>query len=127
MGTDTLAYCASALSFMFENLGKPVIVTGSQIPFMEVFSDARRNLILSLIMAAREELAEVCVLFHDRLMRGNRTCKTDSLSVAAFDSPNMPWLARIGVSIVDRYDMALPPPRGPFRTWRRRCCCCCCC
>jgi L-asparaginase len=60
---------------MLENLAKPVIVTGSQIPFCEVYNDARRNLIVSMIFASREDFFEVCVYFHDRLLRGNRCTK----------------------------------------------------
>ena len=74
-GTDTMAYIASALSFMLENLSKPVIITGSQIPFCEVYNDARRNLIVSMIFASREDFLEVCIYFHDRLLRGNRATK----------------------------------------------------
>jgi L-asparaginase len=60
---------------MLENLAKPVIVTGSQIPFCEVYNDARRNLIVSMIFASREDFLEVAVYFHDRLLRGNRSTK----------------------------------------------------
>lgn len=78
MGTDTMAYASSAMSFMLENLGKTVVFTGSQIPFCEVYNDARRNLIVSMIFAARSEVPEVCICFNDRLLRANRTVKISS-------------------------------------------------
>jgi L-asparaginase len=114
MGTDTMAYAASAVSFMLENLGKPVIFTGSQIPYCEVYNDARRNLLVSIIFAAVSEFPEVCICFHDSLFRANRTSKVDSSSLAAFDSPNFPALATLGAFINERRDLALPQPRGPF-------------
>jgi L-asparaginase len=118
-GTDTMAYLASALSFMLENLAKPVIITGSQIPFGEVYNDARRNLIISMIFACREDFLEVCIYFHDRLLRGNRSHKVHSFRVDAFDSPNFPRLAEVGVNITCRKDLALRVPRRPFRVDRR--------
>jgi len=66
MGTDTMAYAASALSFMLENLGKPVVFTGSQIPLCQPYNDARKNLIMALIFASRDTLHEVLIFFHDR-------------------------------------------------------------
>ena len=66
MGTDTMAYAASALSFMLENLGKPVAFTGSQIPLCQPYNDARKNLIMALIFASRDTLHEVLIFFHDR-------------------------------------------------------------
>ncbi|PIO67443.1 hypothetical protein TELCIR_10809 [Teladorsagia circumcincta] len=86
-GTDTLAYTASALSFMMENLGKPVIITGSQIPVAEVRSDGMENLIGALVVAANLDIPEVCVYFNNKLMRGNRTIKLDNAALEAFDSP----------------------------------------
>ena len=76
-GTDTLAYTSSALSFMLEDLGKPVIVTGSQIPAFETRSDGRDNLVGSLIIAGNFCIPEVTVYFNHKLMRGNRTIKVD--------------------------------------------------
>uniref|UniRef100_A0A7S2WSI2 asparaginase n=1 Tax=Rhizochromulina marina TaxID=1034831 RepID=A0A7S2WSI2_9STRA len=114
-GTDTMAYAASALSFMLENLAKPVIFTGSQIPFHEVYNDARKNLIVSMIFASRDDFLEVCVYFHDRLLRGNRASKINSFRVDAFDSPNFPRLAEVGVNITARFDLAMRLPRGSFR------------
>jgi L-asparaginase len=115
MGTDTMAYASSAVSFMLENLGKTVVFTGSQIPFCEVYNDARRNLIVSLIFAAASEIPEVCICFNDSLLRANRTVKVDSGSLAAFMSPNFPPLATLGAFIKERSDLVLSQPKGPFR------------
>ncbi|MBT8450194.1 MAG: asparaginase, partial [Gammaproteobacteria bacterium] len=98
-GTDTMAYSASALSFQLGNLSKPVILTGSQIPFAEIRSDARENLIGAIQLATKPKLSEVSVYFHNELYRGNRTTKTDSSGFAAFESPNYPTLARVGIEI----------------------------
>ncbi|KJH50139.1 L-asparaginase, type I [Dictyocaulus viviparus] len=100
-GTDTLAYTASALSFMMENLGKPVIITGSQIPVAEVRSDGMENLVGALIIAGNFYIPEVCVYFNNKLMRGNRTIKLDNAALAAFDSPNMEPLAIMNINIQD--------------------------
>ena len=77
-GTDTMAYCATALSFMLENLGKPVVFTGSQIPLNEPYNDARRNLIMAMIFASRDTINEVTIFFHDRLLRANRSTKVNT-------------------------------------------------
>jgi len=98
-GTDTLAYTASALSFMLENLGKPVIVTGSQIPCFETRSDGRDNFVGALILAGNYNIPEVCVYFRHQLMRGNRTVKVSSGDLDAFHSPNMTPLVRAGIDI----------------------------
>lgn len=98
-GTDTMAYTASALSFMLENLDKPVILTGSQIPFCEIRSDARDNLIASLMIAAQGRAREVCLYFGGRLMRGNRTTKYSADGFDAFRSPNCMYLAEAGIDI----------------------------
>lgn len=110
-GTDTLAYTASALSFLLEGLAKPVIVTGSQVPLAELRTDARENLITALLLAARPDLHEVCVCFSGRLLRGNRATKVSAGGFDAFDSPNEPELARIGVDIAFRHG-ALPPSQA---------------
>jgi L-asparaginase len=114
MGTDTMAYASSAVSFMLENLGKTVVFTGSQIPFCEVYNDARRNLIVSMIFASASEFPEVCICFNDSLFRANRTVKVDSGSLAAFESPNFPALATLGTIINERKELVLPQPRGQF-------------
>lgn len=98
-GTDTMAYTASALSFMLENLGKPVIVTGSQIPLAELRSDGQVNLLNALYIAANYPIAEVGLFFNNRLLRGNRSRKVDADGFNAFDSPNFPPLLEAGINI----------------------------
>lgn len=98
-GTDTMAYTASALSFMFENLGKPVIVTGSQIPLAELRSDGQENLLNALYIAANYPIAEVGLYFNNRLYRGNRSRKIDASGFEAFASPNFPPLLEAGIEI----------------------------
>lgn len=107
-GTDTLGYTASALSFMLQGLDKPVIVTGSQIPLSAARNDAQENLIGALLLAARAELREVCVCFRGRVLRGNRSVKADSMALAAFDSPNLPWLGSIGIALELNHQLLLP-------------------
>lgn len=104
-GTDTMAYSASALSFMLENLGKPVILTGSQLPLFETRSDARENLINALLMAAHQDIPEVCIYFNNKLFRGNRCKKVDAASFSAFASPNFPALGKIGTDVRVRHDL----------------------
>ena len=115
-GTDTMAYTASALSFMFSNLGKPVVLVGSMLPFGEVHSDARRNLACSILIAGRcgDIIPEVCIFFNDRLLRGNRATKVDSSAIAAFDSPNIAPLAMMGSDMVISENLVLPPPKERF-------------
>jgi L-asparaginase len=103
-GTDTMAYTASALSFMLEGLTKPVIFTGAQLPISEPRSDARENLITALeIASARKDgkalVPEVCIYFDYELLRGNRSKKVESMQFDAFDSGNYPQLAKSGVKI----------------------------
>lgn len=103
-GTDTMAYTASALSFMLEGLLKPVILTGAQLPISESRSDARENLITALeIASAKQEgkpvVPEVCIYFDYELLRGNRSKKVESMQFDAFDSGNYPPLAKAGVKI----------------------------
>ncbi|MBR6435407.1 MAG: asparaginase [Thermoguttaceae bacterium] len=98
-GTDTLAYSASALSFMLEGLDKPVIFTGSQIPLCEIRSDGNDNLIASMLIAADGIANEVCLYFGNSLLRGNRSMKYSSDGIMAFTSPNFPELARAGIEI----------------------------
>ena len=94
-GTDSLAYTCSALSFMLQNLGKPVILTGSQAPMLELQNDATDNLLGSLIIAGHFMIPEVCLFFNYKLLRGNRSTKISASEFSAFSSPNMPPLARI--------------------------------
>lgn len=113
-GTDTMAYTASALSFMLENLGKPVIVTGSQIPLSEVRNDAVDNIITSLWLAAHQPINEVCIYFNQHLLRGNRAQKISAQRFNAFDSPNFPHLASIGITIELHQNLLLPSPAQTF-------------
>ncbi|KAH6648994.1 asparaginase [Truncatella angustata] len=94
-GTDSLAYSASALSFMMEDLGKPVILTGSQASIFALQSDAVDNLLGSLIVAGTFVIPEVCLFFHHTLFRGNRTTKVSASQFQAFDSPNCEPLAKV--------------------------------
>lgn len=103
-GSDTMAYTASALSFMLENLNKPVILTGSQLPLGMIRSDGRENFVTSIEIAAAQEdetplVPEVAIYFENQLMRGNRTTKYNAEHFEAFRSPNYPALADAGVYI----------------------------
>lgn len=98
-GTDTMAYTASALSFILAGLDKPVILTGSQIPLSEVRSDGRDNLITSILIASQGIAREVCLYFCGKLLRGNRAMKMSADGLVAFDSPNFPHLADVGISV----------------------------
>ena len=121
-GTDTMAYSASALSFMLENLGKPVIFTGSQLPIGMLRSDAKENLLTAIEIAAdktadgRTMVPEVCIFFEDTLFRANRTTKKNAEHFNAFNSYNYPPLAKAGVHI--KYNMAAihhPDVERPLR------------
>lgn len=103
-GTDTMAYTASALSYMFENLDKPIILTGSQLPIGMLRTDGKENLITSVEIAAAQKdgksmVPEVCIYFDFKLYRGNRTVKRDAEQFSAFHSVNYPELATAGVDI----------------------------
>jgi L-asparaginase/Glu-tRNA(Gln) amidotransferase subunit D len=98
-GTDTLAFSASALSFMLEGLSKPVVITGSQIPMVDARSDGKSNFLSALILAGNCDIQEVTVFFGDVLLRGNRTVKASVGSLRAFTSPNCRPLATVGVKI----------------------------
>lgn len=102
-GTDTMAYTASALSFILDGLDKPVVLTGSQIPLSEIRSDGRDNLITSMLIAAEGVVPEVCLYFSGKLLRGNRAVKMSADDLVAFDSPNYPHLADVGITI--KYNM----------------------
>ena len=105
-GTDTMAYTASALSFMLENLSKPVIFTGSQLPLGAIRTDAKRNLITTIQLAASETvIPEVSIYFSSQLFRGNRSEKYTSSKFDAFESYNYPVLAETGVHIVVNIDV----------------------
>lgn len=98
-GTDTMAYTASALSFILRGLDKPVILTGSQIPLSEVRSDGRDNLITSILIASEGVANEVCLYFSGKLLRGNRVIKMSADGLVAFKSPNYPLLAEVGIEV----------------------------
>jgi len=110
-GTDTMAYTASALSFILDGLDKPVILTGSQIPLSEIRSDGRENLVTSLLIASEGIAREVCLYFSGRLLRGNRSTKMSADALVAFASPNYPPLAEVGITV--KYNM--PSLRRPLR------------
>lgn len=121
-GTDTMAYTASALSFMLENLAKPVILTGSQLPIGTLRTDGKENLITAIEIAAAKHadgtpvVPEVCIFFENELMRGNRTTKINAENFNAFRSFNYPALAKAGIHI--RYNEHLirrPDPTRPMK------------
>ncbi len=111
-GTDTMAFSASALSFMFSRLGKPIVFTGSQIPLCEARTDARENLITSLLLAAAEPIPEVCLFVGHSLLRGNRATKVSARRFLAFRSPNYPILGEAGVELAIHRERTLPAPDG---------------
>ena len=98
-GTDTMAYTASALSFMLQGLGKPVIVTGSQIPLVQLRSDGQINFLNALYIAANFPIPEVSLFFNNKLFRGNRSTKAHADGFDAFASPNFPLLMEAGIKI----------------------------
>lgn len=106
-GSDTMSYTASALSFMLENLAKPVILTGSQLPIGDLRTDAKENLITAIQIAALQKngeaiVQEVCLYFEYKLYRGNRTIKLNAEHFQAFQSPNYPHLIESGVNLTVR-------------------------
>lgn len=119
-GSDTMSYTASALSFMLQNLAKPVVLTGSQLPIGEIRTDAKENLITALEIAATKKdgkamLPEVAVYFDFQLFRGNRSIKNDSEKFEAFSSPNYPILAEAGVNLDFFSNYILPIPTKEFQ------------
>lgn len=117
-GTDTMAYTASALSFMLEDLGKPVVITGAQIPICELRSDGKDNIIAAMMIAAGGRVNEVCIYFRGELLRGNRAIKYSADGFTAFKSPNFPPLAEAGIVIAYNDSLLLPKPSGSFRFQR---------
>lgn len=112
-GSDTMSYSASALSFMLENLSKPVIFTGSQLPIGDLRTDAKENLITAIQIAAWQidhtpAIKEVCLYFEYKLYRGNRTTKINSENFNAFISPNYPHLIESGVTLKIFSGLLLP-------------------
>lgn len=123
-GSDTMAYTASALSFMLENLNKPVILTGSQLPMGEIRTDGRENFLTAVEIAAAKEdgvamVPEVAIYFENRLMRGNRTTKFNAEGFNAFVSGNYPLLAEVGVHIRYNRNNILKPNFKRLRTHRK--------
>lgn len=121
-GTDTMAYTASALSFMLENLGKPVILTGSQLPMGMLRTDGKENLITAIEIASARHadgspiVPEVCIYFKEKLMRGNRTTKINAEQFNAFRSFNYPELATAGISIqFNEMYIRRPDPLKPMK------------
>lgn len=115
-GTDTLAYTASGLSFLLENIAKPVILTGAQIPVSSPRNDALQNLVGSIMIASHGAfnillVPEVCVFFNGLLFRGNRATKLDTSSFDAFISPNYPAIGKMDLS-VEIYDQYVNRPNG---------------
>ncbi len=114
-GTDTMAFTASALSYMLENLTKPVILTGSQLPISQLRTDGKENLVTSIEIASAYHqdgtpiVPEVCIYFSGKLLRGNRSTKMNADGFNAFDSFNYPHLADAGVSIVYHEEHILKP------------------
>ncbi len=108
-GTDTMAYTASALSFMLEGLAKPVILTGAQIPLEHLRNDALDNFLGALMLAGHYAIPEVAIYFHHKLLRGNRSTKVDAVGLDSFASPNHPPLAEVGVDVGVRWDLVRAP------------------
>jgi L-asparaginase len=118
-GTDTMAYSASALSFMLEDLDKPVIFTGAQLPMGALRTDGKENLITSIVIAAAQEygkpvVPEVCIYFESKLSRGNRTTKNSAEHFNAFQSANYPYLAKAGVHLVYSREFIRNPGKFPI-------------
>ncbi|MEE2789242.1 MAG: asparaginase [Myxococcota bacterium] len=114
-GTDTMAFTASALSFMLVNLSKPVILTGSQIPLSEVRNDGVNNLLGAMTLAGHFAIPEVCLYFDNVLIRGNRARKIDSSGLGAFRSSNFPNLAEVGVDIKIAWHLIQSMPSRPLK------------
>lgn len=127
-GTDTMSYSASALSFMLENVGKPIVFTGSQLPVGVLRSDAKENLLTAIEIAAAEGadgqpmVPEVTIFFEDSLFRANRTTKKNAEHFEAFDSFNYPCLAKAGVHIQYRTKwIRYPQSKMPLFTHLKTC------
>lgn len=119
-GSDTMAFTASALSFMLENLTKPVILTGSQLPIGKIRTDAKENIITAMEIAATRingevMVPEVCIYFDFMLFRGNRAKKYNAEKFEAFYSMNYPALAEAGIDIKYKHQYVLPCPDKPLK------------
>lgn len=118
-GSDTMSYSASALSFMLENLAKPVVFTGSQLPIGDLRTDAKENLITAIQVASLHQkgkpvITEVCLYFEYKLYRGNRTTKISAEHFNAFTSPNFPCLVESGVHLNVSDQLLLKPNKKPL-------------
>lgn len=123
-GSDTMAYTASAVSFLLENLNKPVIFTGSQLPLGVLRTDGRENLLTAIELAAAKEsetpiIPEVCIYFENQLMRANRTVKYNAANFNAFISGNYPPLAEAGVYITYRHEAINKPNFKKLKTYKK--------
>jgi L-asparaginase len=119
-GSDTMSFTASALSFMLENLSKPVILTGSQLPIGKIRTDAKENIITAMEIAATRQnghvmVPEVCIYFDFSLFRGNRSKKYNAEKFEAFYSMNYPPLAEAGIDIKYKHQFVLPQPSQPLK------------
>ena len=121
-GSDTMAFTASALSFMLENLSKPVILTGSQLPIGKIRTDAKENIITAMEIACSRHngttvsmVPEVCIYFDFSLFRGNRSKKYNAEKFEAFYTMNYPQLAEAGIDIKFKHQFILPPPVQPLK------------
>lgn len=124
-GSDTMSYTASAISFMFENLSKPIIFTGSQLPIGDLRTDAKENLITSIEIASVQEkgspiVTEVCLYFEYKLYRANRTTKVNAEHFEAFSSPNFPPLGESGVHLKFNKPLLFRPAKGVSLKVRKR-------
>ena len=120
-GSDTMSFTASALSFMLDNLNKPVILTGSQLPIGTIRTDGKENLITAIEIAGAKQngksiISEVCIYFEYQLYRGNRTHKFNSEHFQAFQSANYPILAEAGVHIKYNYNALRKPTDKKLKT-----------
>ena len=122
-GTDTMSYTASALSFLLENLSKPVVITGSQLPLGMIRTDGRENIISAIEIAANDSVAipEVCIFFENKLFRGNRTTKFNAEHFEAFYSGNYPSLAKVGINIGYKKHLLREPSTLPLRIYDKMC------
>ncbi|WP_203256321.1 asparaginase [Hyunsoonleella ulvae] len=124
-GSDTMSYTASAISFMLENLSKPVVFTGAQLPIGDLRTDAKENLITSIQIASLQEnnvpiIKEVCLYFEYKLYRGNRTTKINAEHFQAFNSLNYPYLAESGVHLKVKHEYLLRPTlNSTFKVHRK--------
>ena len=122
-GTDTMSYTASALSFLLEDLSKPVIITGSQLPLGMIRTDGRENIISAIEIAANEQVAigEVCIFFENKLFRGTRTTKFNAEHFEAFYSGNYPSLAKVGINIIYKQHLLRPLSNKTLKVYNKMC------